>query len=140
MIKNITYRDDIKNLPCDQLHNLFYLAGWSDQIISEEMKINFNRPFINSTLVLSAWSNKKLVGCIRVLSDKIIRSVIYDLVIDPKFQNHGIGKELVKRSMTYFQDTEWIIQTTNKIEKYYTRLGFKKYPNVVLYSPSKWEK
>ena len=142
MVNNIIieFRDDIKNLPCDQLHNLFYLAGWSDESITEEMMKNFNRPFINSTLVLSVWSNERLVGCIRVLSDKVIRSVIHDLVIDPEFWNHGIGKELVRRSIKYFQNTEWLIQTTKELENYYINLGFKKYPNVVLYSPSKWEK
>lgn len=58
---------------------------------------NFNIGFINSTLVFSAWVNGKLVGCIRVLSDQMFHSVIYDLAVHPEFQNQGIGTELVHK-------------------------------------------
>jgi len=86
---------------------------------------HFNMPFINSTLVISAWENDRLVGAVRVLSDKIIRSIIYDLVIDPEFQNKGIGKELVKRCIEHFPSSEWLVQTTDKIFGYYEKIGFK---------------
>jgi GNAT superfamily N-acetyltransferase len=75
-------------------------------------------PFINSTLVISAWKNDRLVGAVRVLSDKIIRSIIYDLVIDPEFQYKGISRELVERCIEHFLDSEWAVQTTEKISSY----------------------
>jgi len=53
---------------------------------------NYNIPFINSTLVVSAWENERLIGAVRVLSDKMFRSIIYDLLFLPQFQNKGIGK------------------------------------------------
>lgn len=90
----ITYNESKKDLPVDQLYRLFYLAGWTGPESSpdSDMLKNFNTPFINSTLVISAWDGKRLVGAIRVLSDKAIRSVIYDLVVDPGYQNKGMGK------------------------------------------------
>lgn len=51
---------------------------------------------VNLNVMYSAW-NKKKVGVVRVLSDKIIRSTIHDLVVDPEFQCQGIGGELLKR-------------------------------------------
>ena len=135
----IRYDDKIKELPCDQLYNLFKLAGWTEGSETDEMLKNFNVPFINSTLVVSAWDNERLVGAVRVLSDKIIRSVIYDLVVDPEYQGQGIGKELVKRCIRHYPYTEWLVQTTGNIAGYYEKMGFKTYNDVVLSIPSKWQ-
>ncbi len=135
----IRYDDKIKELPCDQLYNLFKLAGWTEGSETDEMLINFNVPFINSTLVVSAWDNERLVGVVRVLSDKVIRSVIYDLVVDPEYQGQGIGKELVKRCIRHYPYTEWLVQTTGNIAGYYEKMGFKTYKDVVLSIPSKWQ-
>jgi ribosomal protein S18 acetylase RimI-like enzyme len=135
----IWYDDKTKYLPCDQLYNLFKLAGWTEGSETDEMLKNFNVPFINSTLVVSAWDNERLVGAVRVLSDKIIRSVIYDLVVDPEYQGQGIGKELVKRCIRHYPYTEWLVQTTENIAGYYEKMGFKRYKDVVLSIPSKWQ-
>lgn len=53
---------------------------------------NHNIPFTNSTLVISALENECLIGAVRVLSAKTFRSIIYDFLILPRFQNKGIGK------------------------------------------------
>ena len=135
----IWYDDKTKYLPCDQLYNLFKLAGWTEGSETDEMLINFNVPFINSTLVVSAWDNERLVGVVRVLSDKVIRSVIYDLVVDPEYQGQGIGKELVKRCIRHYPYTELLVQTTGNIAGYYEKMGFKRYKDVVLSIPSKWQ-
>lgn len=115
------------------------LVGWSDGSATSDMIKNFNMPYINSTLVISAWENDRLVGAVRVLSDKIIRSVIYDLVIDPEFQNKEIGKELIRRCIEHFPDSEWLVQTTEKISSYYEKIGFGIYKDVLLSIPSKWQ-
>ena len=82
-----------KDLPCDQLYDIFTAVGWADVAkTTEEMIANFNKPFINSTFVVSAWDGDKLVGCIRVLSDMMFRSVIYDLAVLPEYQGQNIGK------------------------------------------------
>ncbi|MCL2751220.1 MAG: GNAT family N-acetyltransferase [Firmicutes bacterium] len=130
-----------KDLPCDQLHRLFMSVGWSDDCSQNpELLKNFNKPFINSFLVISAWSNERLVGAVRVLSDKIIRSVIYDLLVDPKYQDKGIGKELVKRCIEHFPDSEWLVPTTSDKVIYYEKLGFKISKDSFLTIPSKWQK
>jgi len=135
---NITYNDTKKDLPNAQLQNLFISAGWLDDNESEEMLNHFNVPFINSTLVISAWDNEKLIGVVRVLSDKLIRSIIYDLVIFPEYQQKGIGQELLKRCNEHFPNSEWLVQTTKEISPYYEKIGFKVKNDVFLTIPSKW--
>lgn len=82
---------------------------------------NYNIPFINSTFGISAWENERLIGAVRVLNDKIFRSIIYDLIVLPEFQNKGIGKELVKRCIEHFPNSEWLVQTTERISSYYEK-------------------
>ncbi len=135
---NVFYDDIKKDLPSNQLQHLFFLAGWSDGSETPDLMKKFNLPFINSTLVISAWEKERLIGAVRVLSDKIIRSVIYDLVIDPEYQGNGIGKELLKRCIECFPDTEWLVQTKEEISGYYERNGFKKQKDVFLSIPSKY--
>lgn len=122
---NIMFNEIRKDLPSEELHKLFVSAGWSDGTETQD-KINYyNVPFINSTLVISAWDNDLLIGAVRVLSDKMFRSIIYDLVIYPEYQNRGIGKELIQRCIKHYPNSEWLVQTTNEIASYYEKHGFK---------------
>ena len=64
----ITYNDTKKDLPVEQLHHLFFSVGWAGSDISPDPEIlkKFNICFINSTLVISAWENERLIGTVRV--------------------------------------------------------------------------
>ncbi|MCL2855585.1 MAG: GNAT family N-acetyltransferase [Defluviitaleaceae bacterium] len=135
---NIRFDDTKKDLPQEALHCLFMAAGWSDGSETPEMIEYFNKPFINSTLVVSAWVGDDLVGTVRVLSDKVFRSVIYDLLVLPEYQNMGIGRELVKRCIGHYPNSEWLVQTTDKISGYYEKLGFEINNNTFLTIPCKW--
>jgi ribosomal protein S18 acetylase RimI-like enzyme len=124
---NIVYNGEKKNLPFEQLHKIFIAVGWSDDAeMSDEMRAGFMQPWHNSTLVVSAWNGDKLVGAVRVLSDTIFRSIIYDLLVLPEFQNKGIGTELVRRCIEHFPNSEWLVETAQDISGYYEKIGFKR--------------
>lgn len=125
-----------KSLPCKRLHELFVAVGWSHEC--DEMLDKFNLPFKGSDVVVSAWNGDKLIGCIRAISDKAVRSVIYDLAVLPEFQNKGIGKTLVKKCIAHYPDSEWILGTTKENVAYYEKLGFKIHNETFLRIPSKW--
>jgi len=121
---NITYDEIRKDLPSYELEKLFISAGWSDGL-GDSHTTHFNAPFINSTLVISAWDNDCLVGAVRVLSDKIIRSNIYDLVVAPEYQGKGIGGELVRRCLAYFPNSKWLVGCNEDKISFYVKLGFQ---------------
>ena len=129
-----------KDLPCDQLSVLFSAVGWSDETkeTTPEMLVNFNLPFINSTLVFSAWDGDTLVGCVRVLSDTIFRSVILDLAVLPEYQSKGIGSELVKNCIAVYPNSEWSLETIPERVTFYEKLGFELNNNPVLKIQCKW--
>lgn len=135
---NITYKST-KDLPNQQLYKLFVSVGWADEATTTQSMIdNFNKPFINSIIVFSAWDNDLLVGCVRVLSDKMFRSVIYDLAVLPEYQGNGIGKELVKKCREQYPNSEWLVGTTTEKVSFYEKIGFEKNSDVFLSVPCKW--
>ena len=135
---SIIYDDTKKDLPSDQLHKLFTSVGWAGGAEAPDMINYFNIPFINSTLVISAWDNEQLVGAVRVLSDKFIRSIIYDLVVDPEYHSRGIGTELVKRCIAHFPKSEWLVGCLKDRASFYEKIGFQvdKNSDVFLSIPS----
>ena len=135
---NITYKTT-KDLPNEQLYKLFLAVGWADKTTTTPAMIdNFNQPFINSTIVISAWAEDVLIGCVRVLSDLMFRSVIYDLAVLPEYQGNGIGKELVKRCREQVPNSEWLVGTTTERASFYEKIGFEKSNDVFLSIPCKW--
>lgn len=133
---NVEYRMQ-KDLPCEELYQLFLAVGWAKENTVQEMIDNFNIGFKNSTFVFSAWIDDKLVGCVRVLSDLHFRSVIYDLAVLPKFQNKGIGRELVQRCRNTCQNSEWLVQT-DMAKGFYEKIGFTENTDHFLTIPCRW--
>lgn len=117
-ILNVSYDEIKKDLPYEQLIRLFMSAGWCNGEITQEQKENFNIGFKNSTFVVSAWEDNYLVGVIRVISDTIFRSVIYDFVVDLEYQNKGIGKELVRRCTSKYPNLIEILRTKDIIKSW----------------------
>ena len=133
---DVEYRTQ-KDLPCDELYQLFLAVGWATEPTSQEIIDNFNIGFINSTFVFSAWVDGKLVGCVRVLSDLHFRSIIYDLAVLPAFQKKGIGRELVRRCRNACESSEWLVQT-DEAKGFYEKIGFKENKDYFLTIPCKW--
>lgn len=133
----VEYRDN-KDLPCDQLYRLFLAVGWAnEETITQHRKEHFNIGFLNSTFVFSAWVGEEMVGCVRVLSDRVFRSVIYDLAVLPEYQGRGIGKELVERCFAACEGSEWLVQT-DEARGFYEKMGFQVNHDHFLTRKGKW--
>lgn len=133
----VEYRTQ-KELPCDELYQLFLAVGWAkEDETTQEMIDNFNIGFLNSTFVFSAWIDNKLVGCVRALSDLYFRSILYDLAVLPAFQKKGIGKELIRRCKKVCENSEWLVQT-DMAKGFYEKIGFKESKDFFLTIPCKW--
>ena len=132
----VEYRSQ-KDLPCDELYQLFLAVGWAvEDKSTQDMIDNFNIGFLNSTFVFSAWVDEHLVGCVRVLSDLHFRSVIYDLAVLPEYQHKGIGRELIKRCMDACETSEWLVQT-DMAKGFYEKIGFIENEDYFLTIPCK---
>ena len=85
---------------------------------------HFNIGFINSTFVFSAWIDKQLVGCVRVLSDLHFRSIIYDLAVLPEYQRRGVGSALIREGHRRARELGYGYSIVLGSETYYPRMGY----------------
>lgn len=97
----ITHLDTQKDSLCTQLHDFILAVGWSDGSSNLDYAEKFDLPFSIPRLWLQHGITGVLRG-LRVISDQMFRPVIYDLAALQAYQNHGIGKTVLKRRMVYF--------------------------------------
>ena len=135
---------ETKDISGERLVKLFDAVGWirpknekptteddKDHIANHTLYIDHDDPdgiigrsFHHSTFVVSAWDGDDLVGAARVLSDRVQRSILYDLAVLPEYQGQGIGKRLVERCLQEFPDTQFTLGTGSKNFAFYERFGF----------------
>ena len=73
---------------------LFEITGWfrERKPNKEELILTLSRSYF----FVQAYDGNKLVGTGRVVSDGILHAMIYDMIIDPEYQNRGIGSKILK--------------------------------------------
>lgn len=80
----------------------------------------------NTSLLVSAWEDSKLVGVARSITDFHCACYLSELAIDAAYQKYGLGKKL--QSLTKQQlgpKCKLILIATNDSNEYYRNLGFK---------------
>ena len=88
---NVVYKD-MKSLQAQDLQDLFLSVEWSSGYYSAKLVVAME----NSGAVFTAWDNDRLVGLINALDDGIMTAYVHYLLVNPKYQGQGIGKELVR--------------------------------------------
>jgi len=79
-----------------------------------------------SFLVCFAYIEDQLVGMGRAISDGEYQAAIYDLVILPKYQSKGIGRQIMKKLHRRLPVKTTILYAVPGKESFYGRLGYRK--------------
>ena len=81
----------------------------------------------NSDVVISLWVDKEIVGFGRALTDGIYRCVLWDIVIDQKYQGRGFGKLIVDSllSSKKIKNTKKLYLMTTSKKLFYSQFDFK---------------
>ena len=80
-----------------------------------------------STVIVSLWKEKKIIGFGRATSDEIFRAVLWDIVVDKNYQNAGFGKiivEAILENNLILKAQKIYIMTTNCSE-FYSKMNFQ---------------
>jgi len=114
-----------KDFTESELRRLFLSVHWE----SAEYPDRLVRAMQNSTHVVSAWDDGKLVGLVRALDDGETVAFLHYLLVDPAYQGQHIGDELMKRIMSCFEHHLYvkIMPSDPKTIKFYERYGFQQY-------------
>ena len=115
-MNNIIYKDT-QEFNSQELQELFLSVEWSSGHYPDKLVVAMK----NSDCVFSAWKNEKLAGLINVLDDGIMTAYIHFLLVDPAYQEQGIGKELTRLVKEKYKDYLWIV-----LISYNTQVGFYK--------------
>ena len=67
-----------------------------NQVWKGDYDIEQTKSALSKTLNITAYDNKKLVGCLRILSDGYYFGTITELLVLPEYQQQGIGSRLLR--------------------------------------------
>lgn len=90
---NIQYTNEIPDI--DSFYYLYESTGWNDN--SKKPKEQLLLAIQNSWYFVSVYSESRLIGCGRIISDGYLHAFINEMIIDPEWQGRGVGKEILKR-------------------------------------------
>ena len=117
--KIMDYKIDDKNL------DVSMFISFVNQVWQGNYDVEQTRMALSKTLNITAYDNKKLVGCLRILSDGYYFGTITELLVLPQYQKQGIGSKLLQLSkdntptMLYFGSQP-------EAEKFYEKNGCQK--------------
>jgi predicted GNAT family N-acyltransferase len=81
-----------------------------------------------STINIGAWSNGRLVGSVRVLSDGYFFSTVAEVMVDPAFRRQGVGAELMRRALDATPGGVLYLGAQPGQERFFERAGFRRGP------------
>ena len=116
--KLITYFDESY---IDSIYETYQSVGWL-----KHDKETICEIFHNSTHVVFAIYDNKVIGFARALSDGVFNAAIYDLIVNKDFQNNQIGMHMLEHILKEIGSLSCIhlISTIDNLE-FYQKAGFK---------------
>jgi ribosomal protein S18 acetylase RimI-like enzyme len=94
----------------EAIKDIFRKESWNAYLKDDEKLI---RAFDHSLYILGAFDDYKLVGLIRCVGDGEHILVVQDLIVDPEFQQRGIGTYLFTTIMQKYSNTRMFMVVTD---------------------------
>ena len=88
----------------EQVQNLFLSVNW----ISGNYPERLYQALMNSSTVLTAWDDDKLIGLIRVLDDTQMLAQIHYVLVHPDYQGQGIASKMLNDIKEKYKDYMYI--------------------------------
>jgi len=120
---NIHYTEE-KIFTQAQIQELFLSVGW----VSGQYPERLHKALMNSSTVLTAWEQNKLVGLIRVLDDSEMMAYIHYVLVHPDYQGYQIASSMINRVKEKYKDFLYIeiMPEESKNSPFYQRFGFQR--------------
>lgn len=128
---NIRYETKLRNeLSAQAVLELFLHAGISKPNWSTE---RMKRALTGSSVVVTAWDEKQLVGFANAISDFAWVGYLSQLAVHPQYQGMGIGKHLLELIRVELgEEVTLIVHSAEAATQFYRSAGFEPYSNVYL--------
>lgn len=83
---------------------------------------------LQSTLNVGAWSDGRLVGSVRILTDGYFFSCVPEVMVDPDFRKQGIGRELLRLALEATPGGVLFTGAQPGNERFFELAGFRRGP------------
>ena len=124
-MRGIIYKNT-HNFSRRQLEELFFSVKFKEAEFADKLVISVK----HSDTVFSAWHDDRLVAIVCALDDGIMNAHIQYILVHPDYQLKGIGKELLKRVQSHYQDYLNITASSpDSLLKFFEYSGFDKIDN-----------
>lgn len=84
----------------EQVQELFLSVNW----VSGNYPERLYKALMNSSTVLTAWDDEKLVGLVRVLDDTEMLAQIHYVLVHPDYQGRGIAGKMLEHIKEKYKD------------------------------------
>jgi GNAT superfamily N-acetyltransferase len=111
-------------LTAGQLVRLYDSVGWSAYTDAPDV---LQRAVNASLRVVTAWYDDELIGLARIVGDGLTMVYLQDILIDPRHQGRGLGRDLFQRVFAPFEQVRQKFLVTDGTEQqrgFYTAMGF----------------
>jgi N-acetylglutamate synthase-like GNAT family acetyltransferase len=126
MSGNISYRSNIKITVQDFIDLLRRSTLDERRPVDDQERMQ--KMLDHGNVMVTAWSDEKLVGVSRALTDFSFCCYLSDLAVDKTYQHTGIGKELVRLThQAAGMQTMLILLAAPAATKYYPKIGMKQF-------------
>ena len=124
---NIVYRDQAPTK--EQFNALFETSGWNRGYNATPEELI--QAVYNSQFCVAAYDNGQLVGFGRVVTDGVLHAMIYDMIVLPSHQGHGIGTWILnalvlKCQQAHIRDIQLFCASGRR--SFYEKSGFETRP------------
>ena len=93
---------------------------------------------MNSNLVVTAWSDERLVGIARSVTDFHYCCYLSDIAVDRDFQKSGIGRKLIEHTQSRLgKKCKIILLSAPAAVDYYPHIGFERHDEAWVLSAGK---
>lgn len=118
---NITYTEE-KIFTQKNVEELFLSVGW----VSGQYPSRLYKALMNSSTVITAWHNEKLVGLVRVLDDSEMVTYMHYVLVNPQYHGQGIASKMIEMIKEKYKDYLYIevMPEESKNAKFYEKFGF----------------
>lgn len=89
----------------EAIQELFESVGWISAGYANQLSMAFRK----AGTVISAWKNNKLIGLIEVLDDGELNAYIHYLLVNPAYQQKGVGSSLIEKVKHKYKDYLYLV-------------------------------
>ncbi|MFA7383280.1 MAG: GNAT family N-acetyltransferase [Desulfurivibrionaceae bacterium] len=118
---DIRLSEEIETVSWEELARVIELAPLGKRDIAK-----LEIAFTNSEMRCFAYDGERLIGAGRGISDGALRAAIYDMVVLPEYQGHGIGTRIMNYLLARANAEIIMLFANPGKEPFYDRFGFRR--------------